>query len=129
MLFCVVPNFHVSPDVAGVSDEEMQKKIMSLKKANSFSSYCKNLVGLKDKRNTNKSVDSEVRNIARMCFLPPFEITNKQVNMLQCIQQFPALVTDRRELESLLFFALFTNNYYYLKVHFKEKYEQNKLHK
>lgn len=54
-----VPNFHVSSDAAGVTDEEMQKKIMSLKKANSFSSYCKNLVGRKDKRNTNKTVDSE----------------------------------------------------------------------
>ena len=69
MLFCVVPNFHVSPDVAGVTDEEMQKKIMSLKKANSFSSYCKNLVGRKDKRSLNKSVDSEVRKHCKDVFL------------------------------------------------------------
>ena len=66
-LFCVVPNFCISPDVAGLTDEEMQRKAVNNKKHNSFSSYCKNLVGLKDKRN-NKSVDSEVRNIARMCF-------------------------------------------------------------
>ena len=65
LLFCAVPNFHISPDVAGVTDEEMQKKIVNIKKHYSFSSYCKNLVGLKDKRN-NKSVDSEVRNIATM---------------------------------------------------------------
>lgn len=89
LLFCVVPNFHVSPDVAGVTDEEMQKKIMSLKKANSFSSYCKNLVGRKDKRSLNKSVDSEVRNIARMCFSMhshhlKLQIKQAQVNACMC---------------------------------------------
>ena len=67
LLFCVVPNFHISPDVAGGTDEEMQKTIVHNKKLYSFSSYCKNLVGIKDKRN-NKSIDSEVRNITRMCF-------------------------------------------------------------
>ena len=67
LLFCVVPIFHNSPNVAGVTDEEMQKNMMSLKKHNSFSSYCKQFMGRKDKHN-NKSVDSEVRNIARMYF-------------------------------------------------------------
>lgn len=53
-----VPTFHNSPNVAGVTDEEMQKNMMSLKKHNSFSSYCKQFMGRKDKHN-NKSVDSE----------------------------------------------------------------------
>ena len=62
-LLFAVPNFSISPNAAGVTDEEMQKKIVNFKKHNSFSSHCKKLLGLKEK--FSKSVDSEVRNIAR----------------------------------------------------------------
>ncbi|KAL9987669.1 hypothetical protein ACROYT_G002014 [Oculina patagonica] len=53
-----VPNFNISPDAAGVTDDEMQKKIVNFKKHNSFSSHCKKLWGLKEKL-SNKSVDVE----------------------------------------------------------------------
>ena len=36
-------------------------------------------------------------------------------------------MTGITELQSLLFFALFINNYYY--INYKEKYKQTKLHK